>query len=674
MTSYLAFGLFFCAIISLGLTYFQYYFRNPVVYHRIILATLRFFGLFGLCLLVLNPKIEQEELTVQKTPLIFLYDNSASIRDTLSQREINSLKSSFAKLPELQKRFDVDTYTFGENLKTGDSLDFKERTTDLDDALRTIEQSYLQEEVVIVLASDGQQNTGRDYTSPYNENLKVFPIVMGDTARFQDVRLGRLNTNRYAFSGNQFPVEIRYTYYGEAQATSEIKLFDNEKLVHRLPITLDNGNSSGITTVLFTASQPGLHRLRAEIQPLPQERNTNNNILETAIEVIDERIKIGLVSTTSHPDIGALKRSIESQEHREFRKLSPNETISGSWKADIYILLNPDSEFESVYEYLDKYNLPTLTLAGPQTNWDFVNQIQDEYAFSDSGIVEYFQPEYNSNFNYYQNSLTANLDLHPLQGAIGELSTNSDHQILFLKSSKGLITLEPLLFLLRAQRREAIIMGTDIWKWRLENYRTIGNFQSFDVFMTNIWNFLSNGGSTNRLTVNYQPIYESLYDARLQARFFDESLNFDTKAKLQLQLKDSTGNLLPIIQMSRRTEYFEANLNSLQPGTYTFQVNVSSTDYIKTGQFIISNADTESLNSGADWGRLNILAENTGGTLYFPETWQQLKDSLTLSNTYRPLQISRNIVVSLIDVKLILGLIFAAFAAEWVLRKFHGLI
>jgi hypothetical protein len=45
-----------------------------------------------------------------------------------------------------------------------------------------------------------------------------------------------------------------------------------------------------------------------------------------------------------------------------------------------------------------------------------------------------------------------------------------------------------------------------------------------------------------------------------------------------------------------------------------------------------------------------------------------------LSNTYRPLQISRNIVVSLIDVKLILGLIFAAFAAEWVLRKFHGLI
>lgn len=639
-----------------------------------MLAILRFIGVFNLCLLLLDPKIEQEELSVKKTPLVFLFDNSASIGDTSQQNHIIDLETNFSSLSELQNRFEITRYSFGNNLKIAETLDFKDSNTNLDAAIRVLEQVYPQEETIVIIASDGQQNSGRDYTNPYSKNLKVFPVVIGDTTRYQDVRLSRINANRFAFSGNQFQVEIRYTYFGKVPNSTEIRVFDNGKQVYKAPLTFERDNYSGSITVNMDAGEAGLHRIRAEVNPLLQERNTSNNILETAVEVIDDYKRIGLIATSSHPDIGAIKRSVETDDHSEFKKLSPTETVSVKWDADIYILLNPNSDFESVYRYLEKKGLPTLTIAGPETDWDFVNGIQNVYSFIDSGLIEDYQPESNTNFNYYHNSFTSISDFPPLKGALGELNIYSDHQNLFLKSAKGLISAEPLISLIRGQRREVLILGTDIWKWRLEHYRQVGDFQAFDTFLSNFWNFLLSGGTNNRLTVNNLPIYEDLYDASLQARFLDESLRFDASAELQLQLKDSIGNVLPIIQMSRKQEYFEASLNSLQPGSYTFQVSVTNTEFSKNGKFIISKIDTESKNSGADLNRLTTLAENSGGEIFFPDNLEKLKDSLLNSNTYRPVQISQVNVVSLIDIKLILGLIFASFAAEWFLRKFHGLI
>jgi hypothetical protein len=338
------------------------------------------------------------------------------------------------------------------------------------------------------------------------------------------------------------------------------------------------------------------------------------------------------------------------------------------------VLLNPNSDFKKVYQYLEKNNLPALTLAGPETDWYFVNSIQNGYSFIDSGFIEDFQPELNTAFNYYDESFATNSEFPPLQCSIGEISVYNEHQNLFQKTSRGVSTPEPLLTLIQGQRREALILGTGIWKWRLEQFRQVGDFRAFDSFLTNIWNFLLSGGNLERLTLNYIPIYEDLYDASLQARFLDEALRFDASAALQLQVKDSIGNLLPTIQMSRRQDYFEANLNALNPGSYTFEVSVTNTDFSKSGKFIISSVDTESKNYGADLNRLTTLAENAGGDVFFPENLEKLKDSLLKSNSYRPVQISQGNVVSLIDIKLILGLIFASFSAEWFLRKFHGLI
>ena len=46
------------------------------------------------------------------------------------------------------------------------------------------------------------------------------------------------------------------------------------------------------------------------------------------VEVIDQRTKIGIISTMNHPDVSALKRSIESNEQRQVSVLNPNDIKS----------------------------------------------------------------------------------------------------------------------------------------------------------------------------------------------------------------------------------------------------------------------------------------------------------------------------------------------------------
>src|SRR5690606_30918212 len=100
---------------------------------------------------------------------------------------------------------------------------------------------------------------------------------------------------------------------------------------------------------------------------------TTNNVKEAAIEVIDEKTNVVIVSDMLHPDIGALKKSIEANEQRSVSITKPIGTAQNLEEADILILYQPNRNFRQVYDFLQNSKANYFTITGSKTDWNFLN-------------------------------------------------------------------------------------------------------------------------------------------------------------------------------------------------------------------------------------------------------------------------------------------------------------
>ncbi|MBC2840605.1 VWA domain-containing protein [Robiginitalea sp. SC105] len=662
-----------CAILSLGLVWFQYFFKPKQVRFRVLLAALRFLALMGMLLLLINPRVTETRTYLEKHRLVLLLDNSASIKEDARQ-QVRDIRTAFGLGPEFETRFDRDVYTFGGELSLSDSLDFSANRTDISAALDRLDNTLSTENASIVLVTDGNENSGRSYLHARERSAAVYPVVVGDTTRYRDVRVDQLNVNRFAFLDNQFPVEILLSYSGREPVSAILTLSDNGRRVHRETLTLEPGNSTRQLEILLQAGSVGFHRLEATVAPLPSERNTANNRRLAGLEVVDERTRILLVFTRNHPDIGALRRSILKNEQREVALVSPEEAQDQLDEADLLVLFQPDTRFKKLYEALRQRDIPQITLAGPLTDWGFLNTAQNSYELEEMGPYDEMLPLRNAAFDFFDLSDWDVSEYPPLEGRLGNLLIAADNQTLLGQRVRGIDMQEPLLAYIKGSRREILFMGSGIWKWRMAAYREAGNFEGFDAFMAKTLLFLTAGGSSKRLSLEYQPLYEDSGNALIRARYYDESFVFDPDARLVLQLADSTGRALEPRPMALRTDYFEADVTGLPPGTYQFTVRAGDSGFSESGAFSLLAFDLESQQLSSDARKLGQLAGQSGGTLYFPGTTGALRDSLLNSDRFRPVQKSRRNVVSLIDYHWLLFGIALCLAAEWFIRKYNGLL
>ena len=99
------------------------------------------------------------------------------------------------------------------------------------------------------------------------------------------------------------------------------------------------------------------------------------------------------------------------------------------------------------------------------------------------------------------------------------------------------------------------------------------------------------------------------------------------------------------------------------------------------GKLILTNKlnsildfDIEKQFLSTNYEKLQRLAQNTGGSLFYPNQNQDLIQDLLGDDRFLPTRKNKQNVVSLIDFGLLLGLMVIALAAEWFLRKYNGLI
>ncbi|SDL19350.1 hypothetical protein SAMN04488034_102586 [Salinimicrobium catena] len=661
---------------ALALAAFQYFYKaKGSRLQNTIFAALRFITYFSVFLLLINPKIRNTDYYTEKPRLILAVDNSASISHFEKAGEVRNFVDDLSNDPELQERFDLNVYGFGKELEQASEFDFSGDQSNISGALKELEPLTEGSTAPTILITDGNQTYGEDLLySAGKYGQPLYPVAVGDTTSYRDLAVSRVNVNRYAFRNNRFPVEIMVRYVGEGDVNTEVEITSGQSTVFSKSLSLGKNENSAVILAELPASSVGVHTYSVKLKPFSEEKNVQNNQQDFAIEVIDERSSILLMYETLHPDLGAIKKTIESNEQREVILKNASEGVADLEKFQLVILYQPENRMIPIMDQLQEKKKNHWIMTGPQTNWRSLNEQQELFRQEITGQTEEFLPIFNPNFSLFQVEDIGFSKMPPLLGSFGSLSSEDINEILLFKEVQGVETTEPLLAISEDKDfKRAFLFGADIWKWRSASYLENGNFEDFDSFFGKLVQFLSSGSRKERLTVSYENLYQGTEELLISARYFDRNYVFDSEAKLSLRLKPKSGEEREIPFLLRNNNY-EVDLGNLPPGQYDFTVKVAGEDLRRSGTFRLLSFDVEEQFSGANTENLKAVAAKKDQQLYFLNKPEVLKEQLLSSKTYLPVQKSRENNVPLIDWYYLLGIIILALSGEWFLRKYYGYI
>ena len=668
--------LLLAGIAAAVLAFFMYGYRASYnLRMKWVLGLLRFVTLFALILLWINPKITSVSFEQVKPRLNLLLDNSSSVTYLDRADLMSQLGRELWNNTELAERFDLSTYTFGEELRAGDSLDFTEKFTDIAGALNDLAALDQESRSATILLSDGNQTLGSDYRFLSGLPFPVYAVVLGDTLRERDVKVSRVNANRYAYLKNRFPVEVTVNYSGDGTEQLELTIERDGQVLASETLAFDAQTTSHTVEFLLTADRLGVSTYRASVQSFPNEKNRANNQKPFAVEVIDERTDVALVSGMVHPDLGMWKKAIESNEQRTTQLLSPDEAMERLDEFELVILYQPDRSFADLLRRLQESGTGVIFVTGLSTDWGFLSLSQPyfekEYTGQDEQVTALLNPIYGTfaiedpGFESYP----------PLYTSLGELFITVPHQVALRQQIANYDTGNAMLATLEADGRKVALMdGEGIWRWRARSYVDNGSFEDFDAFVSQLVLYLASSERKLRLDVRSESFYYTNDVALLTAQYFDENYVFDSRVSLECTVINQDTGERRLFPMILKNNYYGLELNDLPAGNYSYQVSVADANITASGSFELIAFDLEQQFLNPDVTRLDQLATNTQGALFYGDQLQQLTDQLMNSAELTPVQERDEKTVPLIDWTYLLAVIAMALSLEWFIRKYNGLI
>ena len=662
-------------ILALFVALFQYIYKMKRNLINWSLATLRFVTVFSLLLLIINPKFDKNVIKVVKPILAVAVDNSQSIKylnkDSLSQLATELILGNSG----LSEKYDIKTYSFGKQLNQNNFLNFNEKQTNITKAIQDIESIHESQIAPIVLISDGNQTIGTNYGYASKAfKQAVFPLILGDSIFNTDLKILQINVNKYAYLNNKFPVEIFCSYLGNKTISTELTISSGNQTIHKELLEFSPEVNSRIITPLIKTTKVGQQAYQVSLKPIQNEKNKVNNLKYISLETIDEFSKVALISTISHPDIGALKTSIESNKQRLVDILKPEEFIATNESYGLVILYQPNTEFNNVFERTKKMNNNVFIIGGSNTQWRFLNEIQSDFYLEVTGQNELFQGKINLDFMNFNCTDYRFISHPPLTTEFGQVSIKTQYETLLYKSVNGVLTNEPLWFTYQNNSsRNSVLLAENLWKWRMYSFQQNLNFVTFDSFIAKVIQYLDVKNQDNRLIVDYQSVYDGGQELEISAQYFNKNYELDSNANIEITFTNNKSGRQLEFPMITDSYSYKLDLSVLDAGAYSFEVKVNKEPLLKSGVIEILEFNIEQQFLNSDVSQLEQLSINTSTTMYFDSQINELIDQLLSENRFYSVRKITKKSVYLLDITFMLFLFFSSLTTEWLIRKYKGL-
>jgi len=656
--------------------------------HRFFLAALRSIGLFFLLILLLNPIFRQLTEHITRPIIVYAQDNSQSmvskgrseLDDYLGLRNQlwSALESDFdlvkVQLDEQTRPMIVDSFN---GLHTDLNSLFDYCTDKLD--LRNVK--------AIVLASDGIYNKGKNPI--YHSLLKqtpVFTIPLGDTSQKKDLAVYNLYHSELVHAFEQFFLQVDMKAFNGEGENSELMLQEYKNnawaTLETRSLSIDRQNYFKSFDFTITAGTNGHYRYRVVSKILPNESNASNNQREFFIEVRDAKVKVLIQANSPHPDVAAIKSAL---------LVNRNYTVDFHFGQDLPNNLN---EYKAVVlhqlpsalitasrikSWLQTNKIPLVYILGEQTDINGFHQLQDQIQIQGNNrSMNEVQPFLQKNFTSF--TLPEKVDNYlqkaaPLNAPFGTY-TLSPAVYTFLNQKIGKIDTEYPLWAVSDQsgQRNAYILGSGLWKWRLNEFSQNGNTAIFDDLIVKTIQYTTTKMDDRRLRINpSKSLFGPGETLLFTAEFYNDNNARINEPDVQLTIRDEANKEYPFA-FSKQEDYYTLNAGSFQPGSYRFfgKTSWNRKEYTHEGRFNITSFNVEMENTTADHALLRNLSHLSSGASFSPEAWQLLRDLLHSNHLNKP-TIHTNIVFNpLIDSKWIFIFVFLAFGLEWFLRRYWG--
>ena len=659
-------------IVSATIAIFFYYInlknKEKVSY---ILTFLRFISLLAIFILLINPKIEQQIISVEKPTLVVAVDNSSSIKNTNQSVEVLDLVSDFKSNKPLNEKFNIDFYSFGKEVELLDSLNFSNSQTDISKPFKQFKEVYKNKIAPIILITDGNQTLGNSYEF-INISTPIYPIIVGDTTQYADILISRLNVNRYAYLENKFPVEVFMNYTGVNNVNSKLEVYKGNQKVFSEILNFDKEENSQNISFHLPTDKVGVHYYSAQLVPIQNEKNSTNNKRDFVVEVIDEQAKILLLTSFSHPDVGALKSAIEANKQRK----ATIKVIGDDFNILEYqsvILYQPTSAFQDVFVELDYQKINHFIITGTKTDWSFLNEVQDNFSKNLINQTENYSAVYNQSFNAFVTDDVGFENYPPLTDYFGEVTFNIPHENILTQKIGNISTGKPFLSTYEyGEQRGVALFGENSWRWRMTSKREDESSIDYDNFIGKLIQYLASTKKANRLSIEFNPIYYSNSVINISANYLDKNYVFDANATLWLLLKNGLTNEIKHIPFSLQGNDYLVDVSGLESGEYSFIITVENKNLTSRGIFKVVDFDVERQFLSANKSGLASIANMTDGKLYYLNNTTDLESDLIEDSRFVSIQKSENKINSIIDWKWLLGVIILSLSIEWFIRKYNG--
>ncbi len=659
-------------VLSFGLSWFQYQKQFKKQTRRAFLfAVPRFLAYLCLGLLLLNLQIKQTTYFNEKPNLVIGVDNSISIAQITDTATYKTNVLKWIDDGDLNEAFNLQVYQFGEDYSSLNDLNFTDNQTQISNFISKMSNIYRSTSTYTLLFTDGQQTLGQDYLY-YNKTISqnLIPVVVGDTTNYDDLKIDRINANRYAFLNNQFPVEVFLSSNTEEEVKTDFVLKRGNNVIARKPITFNKNNKAQNFKIYLKASEFGVNTITAELKPV-NEKNTQNNTQQFAVEVIDERTKILLLYNTLHPDLGMLKKSIESNQQRQVKLQNIKELNEDLATYNLVILYQPDTNFQQVFKTVQTQNLNHIIIGGTQTDYGFLNKNQSYFSKTLSRATEDYYPELNKGFSSYQIEDIGFANFPPLKNKFGDIEQATDSDILLYQNINGISTQQPLLMTVaKNNQKSAYLFGENLWRWRMKSFVEENDFKAFDRFIDQLIQFLSSTTTKKRLVTDVKSFYNKGENNRISLQYFDKNYNFDPNQKISLQVSDKASDQTFSYTFILKDQDYSTKINDLPAGNYSYKIVVDGENISESGQFTLIDFVIEKQFYRADVEKLQQISD----TLFFANQLDNLKTYLTTEQKFKPIQKSIEKKESLIEWWIFFILIIVFLGFEWFARKYHGLI
>jgi hypothetical protein len=679
--------LWLLACFALGAGYAFLLYGRPGAFNpalRKAFFALRVLAVALLAFLLFAPLLKIASQVSEKPLIIVAQDNSASIGvaepkgfdEKKYQDDLNKA------IGELKSDYDVRVFHFSGSLEKG--LDFRNtgKLTDLSSVFSAINDQFSNRNIgAILFATDGIYNRGGN---PKYEAVKikapVYSIALGDTIPRRDLLISNVNFNNIVYLDNQYQVEVSVEAFQCKGASSVLTVSDRNGTLFTKTIQIPENEFRTTIPVTLLAAKVGIQALTIRLSPLKNELSLRNNQQSVFIDVLDGREKVLVVANAPHPDLSALKQSIETNKNYEVTiRLIGDVQPPDVQDAGLVILHQLPSATNNAATLLRMAaNKSLLFIVGAQTNLAGFSNAQNALRISPSGttqeVIAHLKPDFYS-FTLSDATKGKLAGFAPLVAPFGTYSLKGPASVLLSQQIGKVVTESPLLlFADEPQRKVGVLAGEGLWRWRLDDYNESSNHDATDELINKMIQYLSAKDDKRKFRVfPSRRSFDENDRVILNGELYNDAYELVNTPDVNVVLKNGNGNSYNFL-FSKTANAYELDAGNLPPGDYVFQASVrlGTRSYTSSGQFIISQEQAEFQHTTANHQLLYDLAAQSNGARVYPGQVEQLPKLIKANEQVKTVTYENRRYEDLINLKALFFAILTFLTIEWFCRKRSG--